>query len=327
MKVLITGGGGFIGIHLVEAQLRKGREVRVLDTHISGLAHLAGNRRLTTIQGDIRDGLLVQKVVDGVERIFHLASVHLSIAATDAEYRSVNVEATNRLLEVALKSRVKCFVHCSSVGVYGKIHGRPANEQSSCSPESIYDITKLEAEEEVLRFHKRTGFPVVVVRPAWVYGPGCPRTRKLFKSIKQGRFFLVGNGKALRHGIYVKDIVEGFELCAENENAIGNIFILADRQPVTVKELVTKIAETVGVSPPRRSIPIWMMHPFCSGVEISFKALGKEPPISRRTLNFFTANASFDISKARRVLGFDPQVKMDEGLRLTHQWLGKEANL
>jgi nucleoside-diphosphate-sugar epimerase len=327
VKVLVTGGGGFVGRHLVEAQLKKGREVRVLDIDTSGLSHLAGYSNLSTMQGDIRDRRLVEEAVDGVAWVFHLASVHLSVAATDAEYRSVNVEATKNLLMIALDKNVTRFVHCSSVGVYGKIQHSPTNEQSTCSPESIYDITKLEGEEQVLRFHQKTGFPVVVVRPAWVYGPGCPRTLKLFRSIKRRKFFLVGSGKALRHGIYVKDIVEGFELCATKENAVGQIFILADYQPVSIKELVEKIAELLGVVAPRRSIPIWIMNPVCFGLEVGFKSLGKEPPISRRTLNFFTANASFDISKARRELGFDPQVKMDEGLRLTHNWLEKEAPL
>jgi nucleoside-diphosphate-sugar epimerase len=327
VKVLVTGGGGFIGRHLVEAQLQKGREVRVLDVDTSSLSHLAGYSNLSVMEGDIRDRCLVEEAVDGVEWVFHLASVHLSVAATDAEYRSVNVEATKNLLMTALEKNVTRFIHCSSVGVYGKIEDSPTNEQAICSPESIYDITKLEGEEQVLRFYQNTGFPVVVVRPAWVYGPGCPRTLKLFRSIKRRKFFMVGSGKALRHGIYVKDMVEGFELCATTGNAVGQIFILADPQPVSVKELVEKIAEILGVVPPRRSVPIWMMNPVCFGLEVGFKSLGKEPPISRRTLNFFTANSSFDISKARRVLGFDPQVKMDEGLRLTHRWFEREATL
>ncbi len=327
MKVLITGGGGFIGSHLVEDQLKKGRQVAALDIDTSGLAHLKGHSNLEIIQGDIKDEALLDKIVSGVDRIFNLASIHLSIATSNEEYRKVNVEATRKLLEISSRKNVTRFIHCSSVGVYGKIKNPPADELSACFPESIYDITKLEGEREVLEFHKETGFPIVVLRPAWVYGARCPRTLRLFRSIERGRFLFVGDGKAQRHCIYVDDLIEGFDLCADTEKAVGQIYNIADNKAIPIRELVGKIAKIVGTQLPRFRVPVWAIFPVCFVMEMGYKFLGKEPPISRRSLNFFTSNTSFDISKARRELGFNPKTSLEEGLRLTYDWITKREEV
>jgi nucleoside-diphosphate-sugar epimerase len=327
MRVLITGAAGFIGSHLVEGQLEDGKEVIALDIHTSGLDHLKGRDGLTVIQGDIKDEALLEKVVVGVDRVYNLASVHLSIATSDEEYRKVNVEATRKLLEISREKKVSRFVHCSSVGVYGKIKTPPADELTACAPESIYDITKLEGEREVLQFHQETGFPVVIIRPAWVYGPRCPRTMKLFRSIVKGRFLFVGDGKSLRHCIYVADLVEAFKLCAKVENAVGQIYNMADNAPVSIQELVRKMTAISGAPPPRLKVPIWLIFPVCFTVELGCKSFGKEPPISRRSLNFFTANTSFDISKAKRELGFNPKTRLEEGLRATYDWMKNRAEV
>ncbi len=327
MKVMITGAGGFIGTHLVEDQLKRERQVVALDVDTSALAHLSGDTRLEIIKGDVRDAELLDRIVGGVDVVFHLASIHLSVGTSDEVYRSVNVGGTKALLEACHRKGVRRFIHCSSVGVYGKIQDPPADEKSCCSPESIYDVTKLEGEMQALQFHRVTGFPVVVVRPAWVYGPGCPRTRKLFRAIKHGKFFLVGNGTTHRHGIYVKDVVEGFEVCAHNDTAVGQIYILADERAVTVKELVGNIATTLGVSSPQRRVPFWMVYPVCLGAEGVFKLLKKDPPLSRRTLSFFASNTSFDTSKAKTELGFAARVSLEEGLRVTYDQIRVQEGL
>ena len=321
MKVLVTGGGGFIGTHLVEAQLRKGRDVVAFDVNTSSLSHLTNKSKLQIVEGDIRDGSLLNQIINDVDWVFHLASVHLSIRTPDTEYKAINVDGTRQLLEVSHRKSVSRFVHCSSVGVYGKIQRPPADEESVCAPESIYDVTKLEGEREVNSFHEETGFPVVVVRPAWVYGPGCPRTLKLFNSISRGRFFFVGNGDSLRHCLYVQDLLEGFELCATVEQAVGNTYILADKRPVTTEQLVATMSNILGTRMPTLRVPLWAIYPLCLASETVFKCLRKEPPFSRRSLNFFTNNTNFDISKAREELNFDPNTSLNEGLKFAYNYM------
>ena len=241
MKVLITGAGGFIGSHLVDSQLEQGHDVRAVDLHLNLLQPQSANPHLEAICGDITDKNLLNKLVDGVEVIYHLASAHLDVSLSDDHYRRVNVGATRSLLEAASMAIVRRFVHCSSVGVIGDVENPPADETTDCHPTNIYERTKLEGEREALSYSHRTGLPVVVMRPAWVYGPRCPRTSKLMRTISKGRFLFFGNGQNMRHPVYIKDAVKGLELCAIAEGVNGEVFIIAGESALPVAKLVSVI--------------------------------------------------------------------------------------
>ncbi len=319
MIVTVTGANGFIGSHLVQDQVARGRKVRAVDMTLSRLQGLRGNPSVELIDADIRDVRRMRQAVTGSEVVFHLASAHLSVTVSEREYYAINRDGSRSLVEICHASRVARFVHCSSVGVHGAIKDPPADEDSACHPDLVYEQSKLEGEKAVRQYAQETGYAVVVVRPVWVYGPGCPRTEKLFRTIKKGRFFFVGDGRALRHCIHISDMVEAFNLCAEHPNAPGNVFIIGDRGAVTVRELVQEMAAIAGVSAPRLSLPVWLVQPTCSVLERAFTFLGMEPPVSERSLKFFTNNTSFDISRARKEIGFVPKVTLPEGLRLTYK--------
>jgi nucleoside-diphosphate-sugar epimerase len=327
MNVLVTGAGGFIGSHLVEDQLQKGRKVTAFDLDFSSLNGTTAHAQLQKITGDIRNKDLVERSLAGVDIVFHLASAHLSLRTSEKDYWDINVSATKALVDLCRTSGVERFVHCSSVGIYGDVSDGPANEESSCAPDLVYDKTKLAGEQGVTRFYQETGYPISVVRPVWVYGPRCPRTSKLFKSIRNQRFPLVGQGRNLRHCIYISDLLEAFELCATRDEAVGQTFVFGDEAAVTVAQLINEIAWTMNVPPPKFKIPLTVAAPICTLSEALFRARGKEPPLSKRTLEFFTRNTSFDISKARTVLGFIPRVSLRDGLRLTYDHLLQNGQL
>jgi nucleoside-diphosphate-sugar epimerase len=267
----------------------------------------------------------MRKAVDGSERVFHLASAHLSVTLSEKDYWEINSTASRQLVELAHAAGVARFVHCSSVGVYGEIKNPPADEDSTCEPDLVYERTKLEGERKIRQYAQETGYPVVIVRPVWVYGPGCPRTEKLFRTIKKGRFLFLGDGLTLRHCIYISDMIEAFNLCAQQQTAPGRVFIIGDREAVTIRDLIHRMAAVAGASPPRLSVPIGLIRPLCSFIEHFFTSLGKEPPLSERSLKFFTNNTSFDISRAQNELGFVPKVTLQEGLRLTYKATGSSA--
>ncbi len=317
MKVLITGSAGFIGSHLVDSQLAHGQYVRAVDTHGGNLEHGTDNQKFDFVLGDITDEHVVEEIVQDINVVYHLASAHLDVSLSENRYRHVNVDGTMILLKAAQSAGVKRFVHCSSVGVMGDIKNPPADETYPCAPTNIYEQTKLNGEQAALKYSQETGFPVVVARPAWVYGPRCPRTQKLFRAIGKGRFPIFGNGKNLRHPIYITDCIRGLELCADVDNITGQVFIIAGSVPVQIEELTKTIAETLNVPPPKIYLPMSLGKFIGVGIQTAYKLIGRNPPFSERSLDFFQKNNAYNISKARNALGYKPRVDLPNGLDQT----------
>jgi nucleoside-diphosphate-sugar epimerase len=312
-RVLITGAGGFIGSHLAADQFRRGREVVALGFHLDRVRHLERPGSFECLEGDVGDADLRRRALAGVDTVFHLAAAHLSVRAPEAEFRRVNVDGVRDLADDCETAGVRRLVHCSSVAVYGTVQDPPADEDAPFGPEIAYDRTKLEGERVLLEQRAGKGPPFVILRPVWVYGPGCARTEKLFRSIGKGRFVIAGSGRTFRHCVYIRDMLDAFELAAHAEQAVGQPIIVGDAKAVEVRELIEAIARLTGARTPRR-VPLGLLRAAGLAAEIAFKPLGKEPPLSRRTLKFFTGNTAFDISRARRLLGYDPRYDLPAGL-------------
>lgn len=326
MNVLVTGGGGFIGSHLVESQLTKGNFVKSIDLQDERLDQVRNHPNLKIIKGDIRDEQVIKQAVQDTDVIYHLAAAHLDVNLSTSYYWEVNVAATVHLLEQAHHAGVKRFLHCSSTGVYGELKEIPADEETPCHPTNNYELTKLRGEEAALKFHQETGFPVVVVRPSWVYGPRCPRTEKLVRHIRKGRFVIFGNGKTLRHPIFVADLVRGMELCLNSDHLHGQVYIIAGKMAMTIEELLQTVAKVTNGRLPRMHLPIVLGKTAGIVIQNISKPLGIHPPFSRRSLDFFVKDNSYEIRKASTDLGFDAQVELDEGMQMTLHYLNQSAN-
>jgi nucleoside-diphosphate-sugar epimerase len=321
MNVLITGAGGFVGSHLVDSQLAQGHIVRALDLHVENLAHTADHPRLEIIPGDLTNTAVLPQWLTDIEIVYHLASAHLDVTQPDSYYHRVNVEATQHLLAAAQQNGVRRFVHCSTNGVVGDLQNPPVDETAVCHPTNIYEQTKLLGEQAALDFAAATGLPVVVARPAWVYGPRCPRTARLLRMVRKGRFLLFGNGRTLRHPIYISDAITGLELCAAAppETAVGQIYFLAGPHTTTIAELAQTAATVQNVPPTRWRLPLFIGYTAAYTLQWAFKPTGKQPPFSRRSLDFYLKDNAYSIEKARRDLGFNPQIDLRTGLQKTIQ--------
>ena len=266
MKVLITGAGGFIGSHLVAAELEAGHSVVAVDLHLERLSRWQAISRLELVQHSISDIAAMKKLLVEVDTVYHLASAHLDVSLSDEAYYEVNVSATVRLATAAREIGVRRFVHCSSVGVMGHIDNPPANELASCHPGNVYGKSKLAGEKAVLALAREKAGFIVVVRPAWVYGPSCPRTERLFRMVRKGRFPIFGDGQNMRHPIYVADLVKGLQQSAVEDDAVDELFILAGERPVTLTELLGTIAAVCDVpaAPVSSSPDIWPCCWLCS---------------------------------------------------------------
>lgn len=325
-KALVTGAGGFIGSHLVERLAETGQRVTAVDVDLGVIQHLRGRSDVTLVNTDIRELDAMARLLEGVDVVFHLAAAHLDVLKDESYYRSVNVDAVVALASLAAAAGVRKFVHCSSVGVYGSLAEVPADETTTCRPDIVYERTKLAGEQAVIDVVRSTGISAVIFRPSWVYGPGCPRTIKLIRSVVNRRFFYAGGGENLRHPIFIDDLLEAFEMAAASELPSAEILIVAGPKAVTTRELVTTILE-IAQSPFRpRVIPFWLAAAGCHVLEKTCAMVGRRPPFSARSLKFFSESSAFSVEKARRLLGFEPRVSLEDGLTKTIDY-GREHQL
>jgi len=281
------------------------------------LSHQAAHPRLQVIRGDITEKDILHKLMESIDVVYHLASAHLDVSLSDEHYHRANVGVTLSLLEAAKWAGVNRFVHCSSVGVIGDVQHPPADETTECHPVNIYERTKLEGEKVALDFARQTGFPVVVVRPAWVYGPRCPRTAKLFRTISKGRFPIFGSGRNMRHPVYISDMIHGLELCAETPDIDGEVFIIAGEFPIESRELINLISRQLRVRVQKIHLPIFIGQSAGLALELTFKLIGRQPPFSRRSMDFFLKHNAYTIAKAQSRLNYRPQVDLVMGIKKT----------
>jgi nucleoside-diphosphate-sugar epimerase len=312
-SALVTGAGGFIGSHLILYLAARGWAVRAMDLHPAATA-LPGSIEYRVC--DIRDEPALAQALEDVDYVFNLASMHLDVHASFEQFHSVNVKALERVVELSAGVQVRRLIQVSSVGVYGHVTAPPAKEDAPLHPENDYERTKAAGEEVARQTADRAGLDLVIVRPSWVYGAGCPRTTKLLRSLRKGRFFYIGKGNNLRHPIYIDDFLEGVEQAAlAPPQVAGKTFNLAGPRWMTVEEMVSQFAAAIDVRPPTFHAPRWMGITVGWAAEQVSAVVGAEPPISRRTLAFFENDNAFDISAARGAFGFDPRTELPGGVR------------
>jgi len=311
---LVTGAGGFIGSHFVPYLAERGWWVRAIDVH-EAPAGVVGPNVEYRVQ-DIRDVRQLAAALEGIDYVFNLASVHLDVHASFEEFEAVNVNALETLVELCSLAHVRRLIQVSSVGVYGHVASPPANEAAPLNPQNDYERTKMAGEDAARRTAARTGMDIVVIRPSWVYGTGCPRTLKLIRSLRNGKFFYIGPGRNLRHPIYIDDLLDALVLAARAGSEVaGQTFNVAGPRWMTVEEMVGQFASAIHVRPPSLHAPRWLGLAVGWTAEQVSALVGAEPPMSRRTLVFFENDNAFDIGAARQALGFEPKVDLPNGVR------------
>jgi nucleoside-diphosphate-sugar epimerase len=323
VKLLVTGGTGFIGSHLAEEGRRRGAQVVVLGLtdrpEEKANAALLASQGVEILPGSITDAELCARAMRGVTHVFHLAVAMREGGKRDEFFEAINLDGTRSLLDAAGSGRVERFVYCSTIGIYGHRAPGITNEGSPLRPGNIYERTKVAAERMVREHAAHANVSYTVLRPADVYGPRDQRLLKLFKGVSRGRFPLFGDGSGRRHMVYVDDVVSAFFAACERQEAAGEGMIVAGPRPCTLRELIEAVRQVTGSARYGFRLPLAPMLATAAVVEDVCQALKLDPPIYRRRMDFFTSDSAFDTSRARRLLGWAPQVELADGVRRTYE--------
>ena len=300
-RVLVTGGAGFIGSNLVHALLERGDTVRVLDNFATGnRANLAGlEDDVEVIEGELRSYERVHNAVRGVELVFHqgaLPSVPRSVQ-DPLTTSAVTIEGTLNVLLAARDEDVRRVVFASSSSVYGNSGSLPRAETQQPDPISPYAVAKLAAERYCVSFHRVYGLETVALRYFNVFGPRqnpfseyAAVVPRFFAAIQEGHPVLIhGDGTQSRDFTYVANVVEANVLAADSEGAGGTVLNVATGRQANVNELADAIGEALGKAVDKQYLPL-------------------------RTGDVRDSWA--DVSEAKRVLGYEAQVGLEEGLEL-----------
>ena len=327
MKVLVTGGTGFTGKALVKRLLDEGHQVVSLDYQEGLKTDEIRSWGADVVIGSVTDKQVVEKCMQGVEIVHHLAAAFRELNVPNSYYDEVNVGGTKIVLESALQHKVKKFIYCSTCGVHGNIDNPPGGEDAPIAPADYYQRTKFEAEPLVKEYCKK-GMPTVIVRPAAIYGPGDPeRFFMIFRRVKNGRFPMFGNGKTYYHPLYIDNLVDALVLAMAEGKGVGEAYLIADEEYVEIEDLVRRTAKAIDVEvkiPHFPVMPLVIAGHICEKI---CKPFGITPPIFPRRVDWYRQNRAFKIDKAKRELGYQPKVGLDEGLKRTGEWYKQEGYL
>ena len=325
-QILVTGGTGFTGGHLCRRLVEEGYRVRSLVRKGSQYDELKA-LGVELAFGDLSDRDSLEAAVRGVDKVYHIAALFRPENVTRQDFWQANVEGTRNLLEAATQAGVKRFIHCSTIGVHGDIKNPPATEETAYGPGDDYQDSKVAGEKVALSYMEKEEMPVVVFRPGGIFGPGDRRFLKLFRGLKKGRFFMLGDGEVLYQLIYIDDLIEGILRCGNHPNAPGNVFILTGAAPITLNQFVQAVADTVGVPFPKLRLPVMPFYYAGWLCELLCKPFGINPPLYRRRVDFFRKTRSFDTSRAKSILGFTPQTGLKVALEKTANWYRQQGEL
>jgi nucleoside-diphosphate-sugar epimerase len=319
--ILVTGGTGFIGRHLLEKLIAKGETVRAL-VRRTGVTHRfprslpAG---VETVYGDLASGAGLADALRGAHAVIHLAGVTKALRPRD--YYTGNVRATEQLAH-AMAGRGMRLVHVSSLAAMGPATpGAPLAEDAEPHPLTHYGKSKLDAERVV----RNLAPDAVIVRPPVVYGPRDTDVFQLLKSISKGLVLEISGGDRWFSAIYVKDLVEGLLAAAGAPRAAGRAYFLAHAKPVSWRQLGESAARIMARTPRVLTVPFAVANAVGVCGELWARLSGTPGIVSREKIAEARCMAwTCDTGRAASELGFVAPTSLDEGLAATLAWY-KEA--
>lgn len=324
MNVIITGANGFIGIHLI-SELMKFEKY-----HITALVRIGSNKNglkenvnLDVVEVDYEQAE-TGKLFCHQDICIHLIGKMGEYGVTKEQFENINVNLTMKILEWSEQAGIRQFIFCSTPGVQGFGH-RLAVEEEKYAPRNLYEMTKVEAEKNIIHFCQNANIKYTILRPDFVYGPGDRRRVKMYRNIRKKKFVLTTNGKAYLNPTYITDITQGFIKSIDNRFAYNQIFNLSADEDVTALEYLTVIAECVGSELIHINIGYKLSHIIAAIIEKVYdRILRKDGFVSKNKIDFLAIDHSTSIEKAKKMIGYTPEYSIRDGMKKTIEWCEKE---
>jgi nucleoside-diphosphate-sugar epimerase len=327
LSALVTGASGFIGGRLAERlAVEEGVRVRGMVRDPKKGERLR-NLPLEIVRANLLDAGSLRGAIDGCDLVFHCAAVVRETGDRN-EFFDTNVKGTENILKVSRDAGVKKFIHFSSVSVYGMDPPDRVDETTPFQPcGNLYCDTKLAAEKAVWAAHQEARLPVVVIRPANVYGPySNPWSIRPIKLVNSGQMMLINGGTGLCNYVYIDNLLDATLMATKRDESVGEVYLVSDGTAVTWKGFCGYYAKMAG-KPNIRSVPKWFGKALALGMEVTSKLGGKPPKLTREAVAYLTRKACFSVEKARRDLRYQPRISLEEGMKLTEQWLREAGYL
>lgn len=324
MPVLVTGGGGFLGLAIVQRLIQRGLAVRSFSRKRHDVLDAMG---VDQIQGDVGERDAVSAACEGMRVVFHTAAKPPPWGRY-ADYYRTNVEGTRNILRACRQKGVAALVYTSSPSVIFDGRDLEGVDESVPYPNrylSAYARTKALAEQAVCKA-AANGLPTVVLRPHEIWGPGdphfVPRIIARGKRLKQ-----IGNGHNRVDTVYIDNAADAHMAAAEKllqkQPIAGRLYFISQDEPVRAWDMINMILKAADMEPVKGRIPFrvaWAVGAFCEGLWSGLSLKG-EPPMTRFVATALATSHWFDISAAKRDLGYAPRISMSEGLERLSAWL------
>lgn len=319
-QVLVTGATGFVGSRLSE-RLSTNEKAKVTGTgrNLDRVEYLK-DYGVELQAADLLNADVMKELVEGQEIVIHTAAA----LQTDPEMaQKVNVEATETLVRLAGEAGVSRFVHVSTVGVCDMTNLKTVDETAPLALDhsSTYPRTKAEAEKRAVEMASTFDMELSIVRPSMIYGPGHGVwSEGMFKNVLDGKPVMLGDGSAHFNPVYIDDVVDAIILCAKHPAAAGEAFNISNGH-TTWREFMGHYGKLAGKE--LNSVPLFMARLMAFVNKIP----GINTPIDQGFIEMATSDKDFPIQKAKELLGWEPRVTYEEGMRRTLDWLEKEVNV
>jgi nucleoside-diphosphate-sugar epimerase len=323
MRILVTGGTGFVGQHLARALIERGHRVWMLGRDFGRAQDLLAARAVK-VQADLRDRAAIVAACARMDAVYHVGALSAPWGRS-ADFYAINVGGTEHVVAGCARHGVGRLVVVSSPSVL--FDGRDQHLLTDAAPYparfiSTYSATKKLAEDRV-NAAIRQGLPALIVRPKAIFGPGdTTLLPRLIQAARQGRLPQIGGGRNLVDLTYVGNVVQALLLALDAPAALGNTYTITNDEHVALWDVIKLVLRQLGIAAELRPLPVCASLAAAGLMEARARITGREPLLTRYSVAVLARTQTYDISAARRDLGYAPAVSVAEGIRRTLAHLG-----